>query len=131
LIDTTTLFYYPLRHLVFGLALPPLFLGIQFSIQILPPYWWDTPTWKKVVRGIVTFIVCSGILVGFYFIPINDYITSLVFNYSIPIIITHFVGTGLLPLLFYKLKLTKSQQFEIERSSIISENLEDEDEKTT
>ena len=42
------------------------------------------------------------------FIPSTDIMTSIVFNYLIPIFLAHFIGMGLLPLLFKAMKLVNT-----------------------
>ncbi len=42
------------------------------------------------------------------YIPSEDIMTGIVFNYLIPIFIAHFIGMGLLPLLFKAMNLVNT-----------------------
>ena len=43
------------------------------------------------------------------YIPYSDSITNIMFNYMIPIFLSHFIGMGLLPCLFKYMKLVNAQ----------------------
>lgn len=79
--------------------------GCMFTAKRLSMYWWMTPVWKRIVRGIIAGGFSYGVYSAFDLFDFEYDSSSYVFNHVIPLLIISFVVHGLLPLLFSKIHL--------------------------
>lgn len=79
--------------------------GCMFTAKKLSMYWWMTPIWKRLIRGVIGAGFSFGVFSAFDLFDFEYDTSSYVFNNVMPLIIISFFIHGILPLIFSKFHL--------------------------